>query len=60
MPTPVPVSLASAIPLTAADISGAISNFFAIGAVLSLMLLVVSIRFGPKVWRSFTSLMGRR
>ncbi len=59
MPTPVPVNLGSIITLTGADLSGAITSFFAIGLVGTSMLLVFSLRFGPRVWQAIKKVWTR-
>jgi hypothetical protein len=60
MPTPVAVALSSIVTVGGSDIQGAISAFWAIPMVGSILLLYATLRFGPRVWRTVVGLFGRR
>ena len=60
MPTPVPVALASIVNLTGADLQSAIAAVWAIPVVGSILLLMATLKFGPRVWRTVAGLFGRR
>ena len=60
MPTPVPVALSGIVSVTGTDLQAAISAFWAIPLVGSILLLYATLRFGPRVWRTVVGLFGRR
>jgi hypothetical protein len=54
------VALSSIVTVGGSDIQGAISAFWAIPMVGSILLLYATLRFGPRVWRTVVGLFGRR
>lgn len=59
-PTPVPIDLPSAVPLTSGDVTSALTGFFSIGPVLGVIALVIALMLVPIVIRAFRSLGARR
>jgi hypothetical protein len=54
------VALSGIVSVTGTDLQAAISAFWAIPLVGSILLLYATLRFGPRVWRTVVGLFGRR
>ena len=54
------VALGSIVTVSGTDLQGAISAFWAIPLVGTILLLYATLRFGPRVWQTVVGLFGRR
>jgi hypothetical protein len=58
--TPVPIALASAVPLTSAGVNDALTAFFGIGPVLGVLALVIALALVRPIVNAFRAVGGRR